>query len=428
MKIMFLTGVKFSIEFLKLYIVVTALFGFRLKQWLPKIFIAGLVCIVIAAARIDLFDQYAIFFCMLAVAIISAALEDRTKLGWVFISDMIIAVIDIVIGIIVCSIMDINMGMLDENPIYNVLINSISVIIILMVSILRKNKLMNVMKKENMLLFAAGALSLLLYLTAVFMLELGAEDYGWGGVSAVVLTGVVTIVFYMFVLNQNENRRLQYENSITQSLLTSQHEYFLMLLKKERETKAFRHDIKEHIVCMAGLCRKEKYEDLYKYLIDLEDAVTTLLPAHVTGNAYFDIIINDMERRYPDVDIDWIGHVPLLNMSETDICSLLYNLLKNACEAASETNEKKVQVRIMIEKTTLIVKMSNQYKNINRMTNGTFVSIKKGQDNGFGLYNIEKCVKKYKGMKKIKLEDNRFIIEIIIPDVIKHDEDFDKRY
>ena len=84
--------------------------------------------------------------------------------------------------------------------------------------------------------------------------------------SAIIITIIYLLICYLLVENQIKNQYLKKENGMNQRLLEVQNEYYSMLLKKETETKMFRHDIKEHIMCIQMLYGQRKYDELGDYL------------------------------------------------------------------------------------------------------------------------------------------------------------------
>ncbi len=203
-----------------------------------------------------------------------------------------------------------------------------------------------------------------------------------------------------------------------QHLIIAQNEYYTMMLKKEKETKMFRHDIKQHITCIQMLCDQRKYDELSEYLIQMNTYIKELSPENATGNMYIDVIVVDLSEKFSDVIMEWIGKVPLLSLASMDLCTLFYNLLKNAFESANKVSEKVVRVVIKKQGTNLIIQVSNHYENLQQGENGDFISTKQEKGHGYGIKNIEKCVKKYDGSYIVNTENNLFRTEIILSNVV----------
>ena len=76
--------------------------------------------------------------------------------------------------------------------------------------------------------------------------------------SAIIISLIYLIICVIIMKNQRKNIVLKMENEMNQKLLKVQSEYYDMRLKKETETKRFRHDIKGHIMCIQMLYEKKK--------------------------------------------------------------------------------------------------------------------------------------------------------------------------
>lgn len=101
-----------------------------------------------------------------------------------------------------------------------------------------------------------------------------------------------------------------------------------MLLEKETETKAFRHDVKEQILCMKILYENNQYDELGEYISEMQTETIELSSEYHTGNDYVNAIVTDLSRQYHQVDLEWIGRLPKLGLSYLDICTLFCNILK----------------------------------------------------------------------------------------------------
>ena len=171
---------------------------------------------------------------------------------------------------------------------------------------------------------------------------------------------------------------------------------------------------------MAVSYENGQYKKLGKYISEAQGAIAQLSSQFRIGNDYVGAIAADLDNRYPDVTLEWSGNLPELELSYMDICTLFFNLLKNAFEAAEEAEEKWVKVEIKLYEFDLFIHISNCYAVIQKDKNGEFQSTKKGEGHGYGMRNIKKCVEKNNGKYDFKLEKNTFHTEIILPNVIKN--------
>ena len=105
-------------------------------------------------------------------------------------------------------------------------------------------------------------------------------------------------------------------------------------------------------------------------------------------------------------------------MLQKDMCILISNLAKNAVEAVSTLPEEEREIKVLVSqgKSYLRICIENTYSgNLKLDTNGNVVTMKKDTKNhGYGMKNITEIVEKYHGKKEINMEQNRFVVDIIL--------------
>ena len=70
-------------------------------------------------------------------------------------------------------------------------------------------------------------------------------------------------------------------------------DYYRILLEKENDTRAYRHDIGNHLICLQEMLRNGRVENAVEYLQTMQKAVQDIKErVSITGNALFDAITN----------------------------------------------------------------------------------------------------------------------------------------
>lgn len=422
MEIMFSNGVRYSIEFFKLILVVACILDIRVKKSINIIFGVSLIGVIAISHWFDL-SEYSIIYGLIAALAFLMTIYERRNIGFVILSYIGISIIDMLFGVVCINIFHLTAKRMQDEFMLVVALNSISLIPIIILSVILKN--INRKKQEYRMekylpVIILGGLSLSVYLTYVQFVGMENKYFYKNGlaVSAIVIAVVYSLVCYLLLKNQYKNHYLKIENDMNLRLLNAQNDYYSMMLKKEKETKMFRHDIKEHFMCIQMLYDKKKYDELGKYLNQLKVYTKELSPKNATGNMYIDMILVDLSEQFPDVIIEWVGKVPELSVTYMDICTLFYNLLKNAFEAAHNVLDKSVRIEIKTQDTNLALTVSNCYGVLNLDDNHQYITTKKEEGHGYGLKNIEKCVEKYHGFCLVTTEKGKFCTEIILPNVI----------
>lgn len=174
---------------------------------------------------------------------------------------------------------------------------------------------------------------------------------------AIVLTLTVYVIFYYGSREYNEliaaaviSQKQQAESrmlEMTESNLT--------------EIRKFRHDIKTHYTVMEELLRDHDYKKLQAYFEQLSsyrDIFTTIQ----TGNRAVDAILNTkaVEAAARGVSLEAKCAVPpALPIEDTKLCSLLFNLLDNAIEAAAASSGKTVELSLLRKENLLLLRVRN---------------------------------------------------------------------
>lgn len=424
MNVICFRAICFIVEFLKLFLAVGVLCRIRQSKKIYVFFAAELFVFMFLSCfcgKREMSFLTAIF--LLLLFIVNA--YEKKKAGFIVLTYVGISIVDMIFSSVCIVVFHITMEQINQNPWIDIGLNSCSLVIILFMTLVlaKKRKQFDRVKiKKYLPIYVLGGLALSIYLTSVqFMgLEKEISTYRHGLVLGLSLSSIILIIVcVLLVINSNENDHLKREAELNLSLLEAQKEYYTMLLLKENETRAFRHDIRKHMYCMSNLFHTGKYEELGKYLGGMSEKVEELSPKIQTGNGLITAMVNDILRRFPEVHVEWTGMIPEeLRIASLDICTIFYNLLMNAAEAAHETREGNVEVVIQFMLSAMVVTIRNRADGEPKMMNGEFVSGKPGDGHGYGLRNVKKCIDKNNGEYSASYSQGVFVTEVVLPNAI----------
>lgn len=420
MDVICLNAVRFTVEFIKLFMVVVIFFKIRQRNSIYASYFTALFAIMYVSLFIDV-SQFGVIG-ILSVVILIANAYEKKKAGMIMLSFMAISIVDIIFASLCIVIFQLDMDKIEGNALLNIGLNLFSLALIFVIAFVmykKRAKYRQVQIKKYITIYLIGGLSLTFYLTSLqFMaMEEKWSVYGKNLIIGMSLSSLVLVAFcVLLIINSNQNEHLKKVAKINADLLETQKEYYTMLLGKENETRAFRHDIKNHLYCMYNLYKDKKYEELEKYFVAMNDRVEELSPRIQTGNSLVNAIVNDISGKYPEVQLQWTGMIPdELQISSLDICTIFYNLLSNAFEAVWRNHECKVDVTARFMESTMMITISNPITGEPQRVNGEFVTSKSEDGHGYGIKNVQKCVEKNGGLYSIACDDGLFVSEIIIP-------------
>ena len=163
-----------------------------------------------------------------------------------------------------------------------------------------------------------------------------------------VLLLIFYLLFYLMAASLNRNDRLRLENQF----LSMQQARYDSLLITTRQIRQARHDLRHHFHVLQGFAAQENWARLAAYLDDVQGGI----PEGDLGlceNATVDSVAGyfAMFFRERGVPVTFsLDLPPQLPVAESDVCSVLSNLLENAMEAgmgtAPERRRTNVQARI----------------------------------------------------------------------------------
>lgn len=199
----------------------------------------------------------------------------------------------------------------------------------------------------------------------------------------------------------------------TKLSLLEQEEHFLNQYVEEararyEQTKAFRHDIKNHITVVKDLLENGKQEEALTYIGDLAEGTAALSFPCSTNNPVADILLGNKlgmaESMGIKVECSLLLPYPCL-VRDTDFGIILSNALDNAIRACQEVEdgaEKYIRVSGRMQGDFILLEVENCFRG------------KKSVRRGTGLSNIKAVAEKYQGAMSIKTQDTSFLLSVLL--------------
>ena len=232
-----------------------------------------------------------------------------------------------------------------------------------------------------------------------------------------VFVNVLVFVLFGRLLRQLDLKR---ETDMLASQLSLQGDSVNRLETLYNRTRAFRHDIKNHILVMNMLAEQENYEELKNYLREMSGVIDESDYVRISGVSAVDAILNEKMYEAQALDITTAFDVVNLdknNIAPLDLCIILSNALDNAIEANKKIEEKSARyIRVKVHGNTAfsVISVSNPVADAPKTRpDGSFITDKADKDaHGFGLKSIENTARKYGGEMLAKAEDGVFTLVV----------------
>lgn len=175
-----------------------------------------------------------------------------------------------------------------------------------------------------------------------------------------------------------------------------------------QQTKAFRHDIKNHILVLNGLFQKGYIDKAIQYVKKMEKITALCMLDCNTGNLIVDALLNQKlgEALQEGIKVNCDIQIPAeICIDDVDLCIVFGNIIDNAVNACKkiENEEKYIFLHTVQKNEMFIISVENSI----RKEEGKKHKI------GLGLNNIKSAVTKYNGMVNIEELEYKFIINIL---------------
>ena len=222
------------------------------------------------------------------------------------------------------------------------------------------------------------------------------------------------LLFYHMATNLNRNDKLRLENHF----LSMQQARYDNLLATTRQVRQARHDIRHHFHVLQSLAERGNLEEILKYLAQAQGDV----PAGDLGlceNAVVDSVAGFFVLQYREHGIPLTFTLDLpreLSVPDTDLCSVLSNLLENAMEASLKTapERRKVNVSARLHSgNVLLLSATNNYDGEVREKDGVFLSSKRPGE-GIGLQAVRHTAEKNGGYCRFLYGNGVFCVNVIL--------------
>jgi len=239
-----------------------------------------------------------------------------------------------------------------------------------------------------------------------------------------VMIGVILLFLVNFAtFNLYDAITAAMSQRLESRLLLEQNKYYdkqLEIMKASLEnTKAIRHDLKNHMSSISSLVQNSDKERTLQYISEIMEDFGADQNHASSGNMIIDSIVNfkfqEAERRGIKTTLDL--NIPKnLEIPSFDMTIILGNLLDNAIEAAMNVGEDPyINAIIKYDKGRILLQIDNPYIGEVKEENGRFITAKQDKSNhGIGLKNVGRIIPRYNGTMSVDYSGNIFSVTVLM--------------
>lgn len=246
-------------------------------------------------------------------------------------------------------------------------------------------------------------------------------NYGIVLVFRIVVVCVVAVfLLILSYLYENFLIHTQREEEENQFLMEKRLEYYQHMDIMDKQVRRFRHDIKNHFLCMQGLLEKGDMEGTTRYLNDLTDVMQGQQQLYMSGNVIIDSIVNyNISELDPaeKINVTVYGRLPAIStVTPMELCTVFSNILSNAMAGIRncEQDDRELILHFQHGEQYFSITVTNSTNN-NNVSEPNTRHKKHDRDHGHGIYQIEAVVNKYQGTFEQKIEDGLFVSKVCLP-------------
>lgn len=192
--------------------------------------------------------------------------------------------------------------------------------------------------------------------------------------------------------------------------------------------RADSHEYKNHLNAIYGVLQVGDYDqikDLVKGYIQNVSNEDHLIELSKINNQLIRALIYSKISYATSIGINFKYYIKSslkdINVSDSELVIIISNLLNNAIEASSESDDKYVELTLSKKNNKYDIMVKNSVNN--SVNNGYFINVSemfnygyssKGDERGVGLYNVKNIVQNNGGEILIDIDEDIFTMEIKI--------------
>lgn len=186
-----------------------------------------------------------------------------------------------------------------------------------------------------------------------------------------------------------------------------------------KKLASFRHDMKNHLICMNQLLEQKKVTQAADYMKHLMDTVKQLESPVQTGNDYADALLSVKYAEAAEAKIKVAMGMAIPDegfVDPVDLCCILSNAFDNAIAACCLITEEErwIEARAFIKQGQFVIEIKNSKPSDVTVIDGEVFPKEVTADHGLGLDAVKAVVEKYGGILRLSA-DTAFSFSVLLP-------------
>lgn len=219
----------------------------------------------------------------------------------------------------------------------------------------------------------------------------------------------------IYTLTQNTEYQLEIQKTEINQ------EYYCELERQYETSNILIHDIKKHLTVIKSLAEDEDFTGIKKYIDSVYEENNVKSLKKFSNNKLINVIVSRYYNLCNESNISLsvdIRNIDFSFINDSDLTSLLNNLLENSYEAAKESDGKTIDITISRKNEQFIsFYVINSCDTPPQRNGHLFTTSKKDKTHhGFGIKSINRVANKYQGRAEFKYDEinKKFLSSILL--------------
>ena len=233
-----------------------------------------------------------------------------------------------------------------------------------------------------------------------------------------VLVLVLMLFNYATIFSSLYRQLLLYRKRQSECVLQEQKNALEAQLENQQQIRRMKHDMKAHMVTLAGLLAEGQVKEAQEYLKGVETKMITL-SGQFCANPYLNAVLTQYSGRLEVLEAEYkmdiqVGEEALPYM---ELCQILSNGLENACDALKrlDTEKREVSVQMRYNGIYLLIRIRNKCRDDLYVERGTIPATdKEGHGHGIGLATVQEAAGRLDGEMFCYTENGYFVLDVMV--------------
>ena len=244
------------------------------------------------------------------------------------------------------------------------------------------------------------------------------EITNWQTTMIVICMLAINALLFFVLYQISYKNRIESNQALLKMQIMNEEKKLQDSIRWNTEVETLRHDLKNHLLCVAEYIKEDKADLALEYIDKLTERVKNATPYHILTHSIAVNAILDLKKlvcQENKIDIKYFILEELPNVDDADLCTVLSNLLDNAIEAEMKEDVKEIRVSIKKARNYLRIVIQNKVSSSVLEKNKMLSTTKENNKiHGFGIQSVENTVEKNDGMYSFYEEKGWFVADVML--------------